>query len=291
MTLRRIITESFKLEGKGLHSGNDCYLRVEPCDSDFIIIRSVENEIELSIDKFKLNGTGRGSDYIFPDGNRIRTCEHVLSAFAGLGIWSNAKLIVFGGEMPALDGCASELCNKILENSKIVEMNLEIIKIQDKIEIKDENDKNRFINFYPDIFEKDKNNELCLSYLVNYKFIGSQYFRFFMNSGDNFYHDISKARTFAFASDIEYLRSHGMALGGSLDNAILIDEKHEKIITSGGLRWHNEFVRHKILDLIGDLAAIGRPVAGNIIAVCAGHSLHLKLSEAIKEKIERERKK
>ena len=99
------------LTGKGLHSGQDCKLTIEPCDSPEVLMRSGDNELPLR--ELSLSGTNRGSDYIFPDGTRVRTCEHVLSALAGLGIWSGVRLIVDGGEMPALDGCSRTVCEEL----------------------------------------------------------------------------------------------------------------------------------------------------------------------------------
>ena len=95
----------------------------------------------------------------------------------------------------------------------------------------------------------------------------------------NYADDIAPARTFAMKRDIEYLRSHGMALGGSLKNAIVIGESIE---AEGGLRWQNEFVRHKVLDLIGDLYSVGCPLKAHVIAMRAGHDLHLRLAEKMK---------
>ena len=119
---------------------------------------------------------------------------------------------------------------------------------------------------------------LRITYMVEYKYIGVQVFEYVQNP-ETYYREISCARTFAMQSDIDYLRSHGMALGGSLENAIVIGET---IQAKGGLHWPDEFVRHKVLDLIGDLAAVGRPVNAHIIAVKAGHELHLKLAEKLR---------
>ena len=120
---------------------------------------------------------------------------------------------------------------------------------------------------------------LRITCIVEYKYIGSQVYEYVQDCG-SYYEEISRARTFAMKSDIDYLLAHGMALGGSLDNAIVVGEKIE---ASGGLRWPDEFVRHKVLDLLGDLAAVGHPVNAHIIAMKAGHELHLKLSERLRE--------
>ncbi|MBQ7155689.1 MAG: UDP-3-O-acyl-N-acetylglucosamine deacetylase [Synergistaceae bacterium] len=248
------------LKGLGLHTGRECEAEIEGCDSPEVLMNG------FPLRELSLSGTNRGSDYIFPDGSRVKTCEHVLSALAGLGFWSGVNITVRGGEMPALDGCSREVCNELLRNSE-AEDKREALNVREAVSVYGE-DTSRFVAALPyDGFR--------ITYIVEYKFIGAQVFDY----TGGYYEDISCARTFAMASDIEYLRSHGMALGGSLDNAIVVGEE---IQAKGGLHWPDEFVRHKVLDLIGDLAAVGRPVNAHIIAVKAGHELHLKLAEKLR---------
>ena len=262
------------LKGIGLHSGRECELAIEPYDTHTILIRSGENE--MPIEKMNLSGTNRGSDYIFPNGERIRTCEHVFSALYGMGIYSGVRISVTGGEMPALDGCSRMLCDEILSHSSSSNDD----ELHDALSINEpvivySDDRKRFVAAFPC-------DELHITYTVEYKYVGAQILDFTCNP-ESYYHEISNARTFAMLSDIEYLRANGMALGGSLDNAIAISE--DGIQASGGLRWRDEFVRHKALDIIGDLAATGRPLKAHIIAMKAGHELHLKLSEYLRQNI------
>ncbi|MBQ6774604.1 MAG: UDP-3-O-acyl-N-acetylglucosamine deacetylase [Synergistaceae bacterium] len=263
------------LKGAGLHSGRECELIIEPCDSPEIIIGNGEDFMPIS--RFKTNGTNRGSDYIFTNGDKIMTCEHVLSGLAGLDIFSGLKLTINGGEMPALDGCAERVCSEIMKCSDSdydsESESLNAIEVNQPVIIYGDDDKKRFIAAFPN------RNKLHITYTVEYKYIGCQVFDY-IHSPENYINEISRARTFAYESDIEYLRSHGMALGGSLDNAVLIRENEIK--ASGGLRFKNEFVRHKILDLIGDLASLGKKINAHIIALRAGHELHLKLAEMLK---------
>ena len=254
------------LKGLGLHSGKECELLIEPCDSEEILIN------DFPISKFSLSGTNRGSDYIFPDGSRIKTCEHVLSALTGMGIWSGINIKVNGGEMPALDGCGKLLSEEIKKHSEKTNFLLptSYFLIKNAVIVSTE-DKKRFVAAVPC-------DCLRVSYTVEYDFIGAQIFDY-VHSPENYFENIAPARTFAMEADINYLRSHGMALGGSLDNAIVVGEK---IQAKGGLRWKDEFVRHKVLDLIGDLASLGRPLNAHIIAMRAGHELHLKLAEKLK---------
>mgnify|MGYP002625010046 CR=1 FL=1 len=258
------------LKGLGLHSGKECELLIEPCDSKEILMKSDDNELPLS--KFSLSGTNRGSDYIFPDGSKIRTCEHVLSALNGLRV-NGVRLTVTGGEMPALDGCARTLCEEILKHSEESNDELESLKLSSPVEVRSD-DYKRFVAAFPC-------EHLRVTYIVEYDFIGAQIFDY-VHSPENYFENIAAARTFAMESDINYLRSHGMALGGSLDNAIVVGET---IQAKGGLHWKDEFVRHKVLDLIGDLAAIGRPLKAHIIACRAGHELHLKLVEELRQNL------
>lgn len=269
------------LSGKGLHSGQDCILTIEPCNSPEILMRSGENELPLRC--LGLSGTNRGSDYVFPDGTRVRTCEHVLSALSGMGIWSGVRLCVEGGEMPALDGCSRLVCEELLKSCGLSRKPIQMI---DCLSSESAAQNAHSINSPVCVYGEDASrfaaalpyDGLRITYAVEYKYIGAQVFDYVQNP-ESYYREISCARTFAMQSDIDYLRSHGMALGGSLDNAIVIGET---IQAKGGLHWPDEFVRHKVLDIIGDLAAVGKPVNAHIIAVKAGHELHLKLAEKLR---------
>ncbi len=254
------------LGGLGLHSGKECELIIEPCKASEILMNG------QPLRSLMFSGTNRGSDYIFDEDTKIRTCEHVLSALTGLGIWSGVNVRVNGGEMPALDGCGKLLSDEILKH-RSNDNYVEATEVSKPVIVNSDNRK-RFVAAFPA-------DRLHITYTVEYEFIGTQVFDY-DHSPENYYENIASARTFAMLSDIEYLRAHGMALGGSLDNAIVVGKE---IQASGGLRWENEFVRHKILDLIGDLAAVGRPLKAHVIALRAGHELHLKLAEKLREQI------
>ena len=173
--------------------------------------------------------------------------------------------------MPALDGCSKTLCGEILKHCEESDSEKNFFNISAPVEVRDESYK-RFVAAFP-------SDCLRITYIVEYDFIGAQIFDY-VQSPENYLENIASARTFAMESEINYLRSHGMALGGSLDNAVIVGEK---FIAKGGLRWENEFVRHKILDLIGDLASLGKKLNAHIIACRAGHELHLKLVEKLKK--------
>ena len=188
-----------------------------------------------------------------------------------MGIYSGVRVSVEGGEMPALDGCARTLCDEIMRHSDTSDEAHDALSITEPLIVYSD-DRTRFVAAFPC-------DELRITYTVEYQYIGAQVFDFTLTPAQ-YYREISGARTFAMLSEIEYLRAHGMALGGSIDNAIAISENG--IQASGGLRWPDEFVRHKALDLIGDLAAVGKPLKAHIIAMKAGHELHLRLSEKLR---------
>ncbi len=265
--MRRLLGK-ITLRGTGLHTGLETELSIEPCDSPHIMM-SLRGE-EMPLHMLKCEGVRRSSDYVFPSGQVLRTCEHVLSALCGTGIYSGVRVSADGGEMPALDGCAKTLCAEILSHSVIDGKDIPRVKISSPVIVSND-DMTRFVCAFPA-------DEFHITYAAEYDTVGTQIYDF--RGSDDYAADIAPARTFAYEREIEYLRSHGMALGGSLDNAVLIGE--DRIIASGGLRWPDEFVRHKILDLIGDLASVGFPLNAHIIAVRAGHELHLKLADKLK---------
>lgn len=265
----RRLTGAFSLSGVGLHSGRECALRVLPHCGELTLAL---NGQEAPISQLRLEGTGRGSDYIFPDGSRVRTCEHVLAALTGMGVWE-ARLEVEGGETPALDGCAAQVAEAVLKNSEPCSEGPAPLALSSPVVV---GGGQRLVAAFPA-------PEFHLTCVVRYDspLIGAQMLDFSFNKGaQEFYDELARARTFAMASEVEALRSRGMALGGSLDNAILVGE--DEVQAAGGLRWPDEFVRHKALDLIGDLAALGRPLRAQVLAIRGGHELHLRLVERLR---------
>ena len=265
----RKLTRPIERRGVGLHSGRDFCLSIEPSDETL----SLEADgVCLPISKLALDGTGRGSDLVFPDGKRVRTCEHVLSALVGLGIWQG-KISVMGDlpmEMPGLDGCSLDLADEIKKKSAPSERENPLpFALKYPVHV---GNNARFVVALPSA-------SLHVTYVIDYDVtpIGTQILDY---DGADYLREIAPARTFAIRADVEALRAAGLALGGSLENAILVDETG--VETAGGLRFHNEFVRHKILDLLGDLACLGRPLLAHVVAVRAGHVQHLQLVERLR---------
>ncbi|MDR1978116.1 MAG: UDP-3-O-acyl-N-acetylglucosamine deacetylase [Synergistaceae bacterium] len=274
----RKLTQSIFRRGKGLHSGREYALSIEPSGETLSLEAGGEC---LPLFQLALEGTGRGSDLVFPDGKRVRTCEHVLSALTGSGVW-RARLVVTGAgpefEMPGLDGCAANLAEEIAEKSALSSdpsEALQPLKLEYPVHA---GDLSRFVVALP-------SPSFRVTYVIDYDAapIGTQIFDYFDQPAQgrtDYLQGIAPARTFAMRADIEALRAAGLALGGSLDNAILVDETG--VETTGGLRFPDEFARHKTLDLLGDLANLGRPLVAHVVAVRAGHVQHLQLVERLR---------
>ena len=266
----RRLTRPIERRGAGLHSGRNFRLSIEPSDEP---LNLEAGGTRLPVSRLALEGTGRGSDLIFPDGKRVRTCEHVLSALAGVGVW-RGKISVTGDppfEMPGLDGCSLDLAGEVMEKSAPCECG-QFLPFALKCPVR-AGDEARFAVALP-------SSSFRVTYVIDYdaKPIGAQILDY---GGMDYLGEIAPARTFAMRSDVEKLREAGLALGGSLDNAILVDG--DGVETTGGLRFSDEFVRHKVLDLLGDLACLGRPLLAHVVAVRAGHAQHLQLVERLRK--------
>jgi UDP-3-O-[3-hydroxymyristoyl] N-acetylglucosamine deacetylase len=275
-------------------------LSIEPSDGPLSLGLKCGEALPLS--RFSLEGSGRGSDLIFPDANanenpfvrkRVRTCEHVLSALAGTGLW-RAKLTVADGavsdeasgflEMPGLDGCAEGLAREILEKSapfasapaELAPFKLAFPVHASGVSFEDSSrtDPPRFAIALPSPF-------FHVTCVIDYAAapIGTRIFEY-GGGPEDYLKNIAPARTFVMREDIEALHAAGLALGGSLDNAVVVDAAG--VETAGGLRFPDEFARHKVLDLLGDLACLGRPLTAHVIAVRAGHAQHLQLVERLR---------
>jgi len=199
------------------------------------------------------------------NGVRIRTVEHVLAALAGLGI-DNVIVEVNGPEIPILDGSSIELTSLIIESG-----------------IAKQSRKRPHIRITNPVFLTDGHAEIAalpydgrrITYRIhfNHRLLGEQNLSLELTE-ENFAIEIAPARTFGFLKDVEHLKANGFARGGSFDNAIILGESG--VLNSSGLRFKDEFVRHKILDLIGDLALSGFPIYGHIIANKSGHTTNMK---------------
>ncbi len=264
MTVARKVSCS----GIGLHTGMNCRLTIGPAapDTGIIFIRKdvpKEVRIKAHIDNVvdATLATTLGAEEA-----RISTVEHLLAAFAGLGI-DNAEVEVNGPEVPIMDGSA-EPFHLLIKKAGIKRQNKvkKFIIIKHPVTVTEDD---RQATLLP-------SNDFKISYTIDFKhpLISNQYYLIQISNG-NFEREICPARTFGFLRDYEILKARGFARGGSLNNAIVVDDR--RVLNAEGLRFRDEFVRHKILDSIGDLWLIGAQVIGHFIGYKSGHTLNHKL--------------
>ena len=257
------IQKEIHLSGVGIHSGTNVDLILKPSSSGQILFRRTDlDNLEFSLDSKKIETLSStslaGKDY------KIQTIEHLMAALYAFGI-DSAVIELNGNEIPIMDGSASPFVQAILKAGiKLLPEKKKVIKILKPFIIKE---KEASVSFYPD---SDFKITYCIEY--DHPVIQKQELSLSINL-KNFVTEIAPARTFGFLKDVPALRAQGLALGGSLENAIVLDEKD---VISGPLRYPDEFVRHKILDLIGDLCLLGSPILGHFKVLKAGHALHLK---------------
>ena len=274
--VQQTLKKEIVVQGISLHSGKDAEIRLIPAAENTGIVfyrADLDKKIKISAEPASvvnlIRNTTIGSKEIKEA--KISTIEHLMAAIWGSGI-DNLEIEVSGPEIPVIDGSAFPYYQEMIKSGlKKQQAKRKVYQIEETIFAREEDS---YIAIFPyDGFK--------ISYTLDYDHpvIGSSYFEFDA-AKMNFAEEISKARTFGFAFEIEKLHEQGLALGGSLDNAILIEETK----TVNSLRFENEFVRHKILDVVGDMFLNGR-IRGHIMAVKSGHRLHVKLAEKIREKM------
>jgi UDP-3-O-[3-hydroxymyristoyl] N-acetylglucosamine deacetylase len=268
---QRTIARSIVMGGQGLHSGLKTGVILHPAPVGFgIVFSSLADETLIAV-KFE-NVTDTGYNTTLTSGGRsVRTVEHLLSALHAFGITN--LLIKTDDEVPALDGSAVEFCKQI-GDAGITEQaaTVEPIRIKNKIMIGEEGDGREFI-------KADPADHLIIDYTLDYpKPIGVQQVHFELTSADAYESEIAPARTFSLVREFRKLTEMGLGNGGRLDNVILVDD--DKVVNTV-LRFPDEFARHKVLDLIGDLYLLGRPLHAHVTASKTGHSDNLALVKTI----------
>lgn len=268
------IAKPVELVGIGLHKGVPVKLRLEPLEAD----RGIEfyrSDVNVAIPLKPENVVDtQMATVIGKDGYFISTIEHMLSAVYAYGV-DNLKIIVDADEVPVMDGSSASFC-MLLDEAGLLDLDApkKIMKIKKEIIVK-EGDK--YVKLSP---SSDINYDFTIKF--NHPVIDEQSFTFNFTK-EEYKNKISKARTFGFLHEVQYLRSKGLALGGSLENAVVLDDK--KVLNTEGLRFPDEFVRHKILDAIGDMSLLGFNFIGNYEAFAGSHDLNHKLTLALlKEK-------
>jgi UDP-3-O-[3-hydroxymyristoyl] N-acetylglucosamine deacetylase len=270
MIWQRTLKNVIRATGVGLHTGEKVYLTLRPAAADTgIVFRRVDLDPPVEIRACAENvGDTRLSSTLVQDGVRVSTVEHLLSAFAGLGI-DNAYVDVSAAEVPIMDGSAGPFVF-LLQSAGVEEQNKpkRFIRIKRKVEV-EEGDKRA--SFEP--FDGFK-----VSFTIDFDhpaFKERSQFATVDFSSTSFVREVSRARTFGFLSDIEMLRQKELALGGSLDNAVVVDDY--RVMNDDGLRYEDEFVKHKILDAIGDLFLLGHSLIGAFNGHKSGHALNNRL--------------
>ncbi|MCU7893461.1 MAG: UDP-3-O-acyl-N-acetylglucosamine deacetylase [Candidatus Thiodiazotropha sp. (ex Ustalcina ferruginea)] len=270
MIWQRTLKNVIRATGVGLHTGEKVFLTLRPAAPDTgIIFRRVDLDPPVEIRACAENvGDTRLSSTLVQEGVRVSTVEHLLSALAGLGI-DNAYVDVSAAEVPIMDGSAGPFVF-LLQSAGVEEQNKakRFIRIKRKVEV-EEGDKRA--SFEP--FDGFK-----VSFSIDFDhpaFKERSQFATVDFSSTSFVREVSRARTFGFLRDIEMLRQKELALGGSLDNAVVVDDY--RIMNDDGLRYEDEFVKHKILDAIGDLYLLGHSLIGAFSGHKSGHALNNRL--------------
>lgn len=275
MIKQRTLKQSIKVTGVGLHSGNKVTLTLRPAmpNTGVIYCRTDLNPpVTFPANADSVQDTMLCTCLVNDEGVRISTVEHLNAALAGLGI-DNIIIEVDAPEIPIMDGSASPFVYLLLD-AGIEEQNVakKFLRIKKSIRVEDGD---KWAEFKP-------YNGFRLEFTIDFKHpaISKDVCNYAIDfSAQAFVQKISRARTFGFMKDIEYLQSQGLALGGSLDNAIVLD--NYRILNEDGLRFNDELVRHKMLDAIGDLYMLGHNIIGEFTAYKSGHGLNNKLLRAL----------
>lgn len=279
MIKQRTLKNTIRATGVGLHTGEKVYLTIQPAEANSgIIFRRVDLAEPVTIKATPKNvGETVLSTTLVSGDVKISTIEHLLSAFAGLGI-DNAIIDVSAAEVPIMDGSAGPFVF-LLQSAGVEEQDCpkQYIRIKRPIKV-EEGDK--WAAFEPfDGFKVTFTIDFEHPAFEDHLKTATMDF-----SSTTFVKEVSRARTFGFMKDIDMLRENNLALGGSLDNAIVVDE--DKVLNEDGLRCADEFVKHKILDAIGDLYLLGHSLIGQFTGYKSGHGLNNKLLRALLEDTE-----
>ncbi len=276
MIKQRTLKNTIRATGVGLHSGDKVYLTLHPADINTgIRFRRVDLEEAVTIEATPENvGETMLSTTLVKDGIKVATIEHLLSALAGLGI-DNALVDVTAAEVPIMDGSAGPFVF-LLQSAGVEEQESpkQYIRIKKEIRVEDGDKWAAFVPFdgFKVTFTIDFDHPAFPDHLKT----STMDF-----SSTTFVKEVSRARTFGFMKDIEFLRENNLALGGSLDNAIVVDD--DKVLNEDGLRYADEFVKHKILDAIGDLYLLGHSLIGEFKGFKSGHALNNKLLHTLQQ--------
>lgn len=269
------IKKSVELVGIGLHKGSAVKLRLEPLESNSGLV-FYRSDVDVAIPLIPENVVDtRMATVIGREGYVISTIEHMLSAIYAYGI-DNLRIIVDADEIPVMDGSSASFC-MLLDEAGVIELDVpkKVMLIKKEVVIQDGD---KYVKLSP-------SPDLKYGFTIKFAHPVIQKQEYVLNfTKQNYKEEIARARTFGFLHEVQYLRSKGLALGGSLENAVVLDDK--KVLNPEGLRYSDEFVRHKILDAIGDMALIGMNFVGNYEAMAGSHDLNHKLTLELLKNVE-----
>jgi UDP-3-O-[3-hydroxymyristoyl] N-acetylglucosamine deacetylase len=270
---QQTIAEKVSCTGIGLHSGAPVQITLLPArvDTGIVIVRNHPSGLVEIPARAAAVASTRLATTLRHNGATVATVEHLLAALYGLGV-DNARIVVEGPELPVMDGSAASFVYLIRSAGIFVQREQShVLRFRKPVEVRDGN---RWIRVEPA-------RGFRVSYAIDFDHPAVRRQEFRVDRWDplEFEREIASARTFGFLSDVRALWDAGLAKGGSLENTVVLDDR--RVINPNGLRWPDEFVRHKVLDLYGDLALLGAPMRGHIRAERGGHSMHLKLVSAI----------
>jgi UDP-3-O-[3-hydroxymyristoyl] N-acetylglucosamine deacetylase len=274
MLKQRTLKTSIKTTGVGVHTGArvDLVLRPALPDAGIVFHRiDLPRPVAIPADARHVGDT-RLSSTLKHDGASISTVEHLMSALAGLGI-DNIHVDVAGPEIPIMDGSAGPFVF-LLQSAGIVEQDVakKYLRIVESVEVRDGDKWARFDPYYG----------FKLDFTVDFPhpMFGLENRQVVIDFAEHSYvTEVARARTFGFMQDVEAMRAAGLGLGGSLQNAIVLDDF--RVLNAEGLRYDNEFVKHKVLDAIGDLYLLGHPLIGQYTAFKSGHALNNALARSL----------
>jgi UDP-3-O-[3-hydroxymyristoyl] N-acetylglucosamine deacetylase len=274
MLRQRTLNSLVRASGVGLHTGQRVSLALRPAQPDTgVVFRRTDLAVPVDIPaRADLVGDTRLSSCLVKDGVKVHTVEHLMSALAGMGV-DNAYVDLDGPEVPIMDGSAAPFV-LLIQQAGLREQGApkRFLRVKRRVEVKEAD---RWARFDP--YEGLK---LSFSIVFNHPVIDKTSQSVTVDfAATSYLKEIARARTFGFMQDVESLRDSGLVLGGGLENAVVLDE--DSVLNSEGLRFADEFIRHKVLDAIGDIYLLGKPLLGAFAAHKSGHALNNRLLRAL----------
>ncbi|MCX3066120.1 MAG: UDP-3-O-acyl-N-acetylglucosamine deacetylase [Cetobacterium sp.] len=276
---RKTLNKEVQYNGIGLHKGEEIKMKLIPAKNGGIVFKRVDLESGKNIISMDIENTfdlTRGTNLKNEFGAAVYTIEHFLSALYIAGI-TDLIVELDGNELPIGDGSARVFL-EVIESVGTQELEEEVKEIEIKTPI------NLTVGDKHIVALPYDGYKITYTIKFDHTFLKSQMLEIVLDV-ESYKNEIANARTFGFDYEIDYLKKNNLALGGTLDNAIVV--KKDGVLNPNGLRFEDEFVRHKILDLIGDLKVLNRPIKGHIIAIKAGHALDIEFAKLLKKQEEK----